>query len=306
MKRFVTMLFAAVLLASLALPGFAEEGDNTCGEGLTWSYSAGTLTISGSGDMDDFPDGAPWDGYVSQVTALVLTGGVTKVGAEAFSGFTELTDIDFGTSLREIGENAFRGCTGLTAISLPKSFRLFGPGCFQDCTGLTEVHCAGGMPSFRSNCLWNGSHITVYCPDDNVWALKYVEELETNFGGRLEVLTESGKDVYTWPNETTPETTPPTTQATQPPTEAPAQPTTVPTQAPTQPAATQPETTAPWETGAQTEPAPTETLSQETAQQREPVSGILVGTFLLSGTLSLLLIGALIFKGSHSGGKYRK
>lgn len=317
MKRSFAAFAAALLLLSLSLPCFAtEETEETmetvtrsadaCGDDLTWSYSGGTLTITGTGDMDDCTAGAPWDSYAGSIAKVVLTGSVTSVGSGAFSGFTALTEVDLGASLREIGENAFRGCTGLTSLSLPKTFRLFGPSCFQDCTNLLEVHCAGGMPSFRSNCLWNGSHITVYCPDDNVWALKYVEELETNFGGRLEVLTESGKDVYTWPDETTPETSPPTTQATQPPTEAPAQPTTVPTQAPTQPTVTQPETTAPRETQVQPEPAPTETLSQEAAQQREPVSGILVGTFLLSGTLSLLLIGALIFKGSRSGGKYRK
>lgn len=318
MKRFVAILFACLLLVNLAVPGFATEetGEteettarpaNACGENLTWSYSGGVLTITGTGDMDDYSAGAPWDDYAASIASIVLTGGVTKVGAEAFSGFTALKEVDFGDSLREIGENAFRGCTGLTSVSLPKSFRLFGPSCFQDCTNLTEVHCAGGMPSFRSNCLWNGSHITVFCPDDNVWAVKYVEELETNFGGRLEVLTESGKDVYTWPEETTAPTQEPTeeiTQPTQPATEA----TTAPTVPQTQPPVTEPATTTPEETTqvttAPTQPSQTE--APEDSDQREPISGILVGTFLLSGTLSLLLIGMLIFRASQKGGKYGK
>lgn len=321
MKRFVSLLFAMMLLVTLAIPGFAAETTaqttetedtvsrpaDACGENVTWRYADGTLTISGSGDMDDCAAGAPWDDYAGSITKLVLTGGVTKVSAQAFSGFTALKDIDFGSALREIGENAFRGCTGLTSVSLPKSFRLFGPSCFQDCTNLAEVHCAGGMPSFRSNCLWNGSHIIVFCPDDNVWALKYVEELETNFGGRLEVLTESGEDVYVWPDETT--------APTQAPTEATTQPTTQPTQAPTVP--TVPETlppvtdvptTAPEETTEATQAStqPTEPAAEPESPQREPISGILVGTFILSGTLSLLLIGMLIFKGSQRGGKYGK
>lgn len=296
MKRFAALLFACLLLVNLAIPGFATEetGEteettartaNACGENLTWSYSGGVLTITGTGDMDDYSAGAPWDNYAASIASIVLTGGVSKVGSEAFSGFTALKEVDFGDSLREIGENAFRGCTGLTSVSLPKSFRLFGPSCFQDCTNLTEVHCAGGMPSFRSNCLWNGSHITVFCPDDNVWAVKYVEELETNFGGRLEVLTESGKDVYTWPEETTAPTVPQT-----------------------QPPVTEPATTAPEETtGVTTAPTqPSQTEAPEESDQREPISGILVGTFILSGTLSLLLIGMLIFRASQKGGKYGK
>lgn len=315
MKRTISLLFALVLLLNLALPAFATENtaastsrpENACGENLTWSYASGKLTISGSGDMDDFSDGAPWDSYAGSIYILELTGGVTTIGAGAFQGFSNLTDIDFGSTLREIGENAFRDCTSISAISLPKTFRLFGPGCFQGCTNLTEVHCAGGMPSFRSNCLWNGNHITVFCPDDNIWSEKYVGELETNFHGRLEVVTESGKDVYVWPEETTQATE--TTEApTTAPTEAPTEPSTVPTtqatEAPPTVPPTVPETEAPTlpTQEAETIPAPTQPVSS----QQEPLNGAIVAVFLLSGTLTLLIIGSLIFRGSRHGGKYRE
>lgn len=319
MKRFFSFLAGFLLLLNLTVPALAfdipettEETTeetvsrpaNACEEGLTWKYESGTLTISGSGDMDDCSAGAPWDDHAGSITTLVLTGGVTSIGSGAFSGFTGLTDIDFGASLREIGENAFRGCTGLTNVTLPKAFRRFGPSCFEGCANLLEVHCAGGMPSFRTNCLWNGSHITVYCPDDNVWALKYVQELETNFGGRLEVLTESGKDVFTWPDETTAPTQAPTEAATET-TQAPTETTQAPTLPPqTQPVVTEPEPTVPSTTQQAT--VPTEAPAPAADNQREPISGILVGTFILSGTLSLLLIGMLIFRGSRGSGKYRK
>lgn len=311
MKRLLAVFFLIFLLCSLCIPAFALEAEetqptrpeNACGEQLTWHYSDGTLTISGSGSMDDYPDGAPWDAYADSIHTLVLSNSVTSIGSAAFSGFTRLTDIDFGTSLREIGENAFRGCTGLTSISLPATFRLFGPSSFQDCTGLTEVHCAGGMPSFRSNCLWNGKHITIYCPDSNIWSASYVGELETNFGGRLEVLTESGKDVYIWPEETT--------EATEPATQPTVLPTTQPTQAPTVPVTTAPytepssePTQAPTETTEAT--IPEATVSQPQSPTQQPLNGIVIGVFILSGTLSLLCIGSLIFKVSRRGGKYRK
>ena len=140
-----------------------------------------------------------------------------------------------------------------------------------------------------------GGHIYIFCPDDSIWSEKYVGELETNFHGRLEVMTESGQDVYVWPEETE-ETTQATEESTQPateaPTEAPTIPTTAPTEAPTVPATVQTEATA----------APTE--PEEAAQ--EPLSGAIVAVFLLSGTLSLLLIGTLIFRGSQRGGRYGK
>lgn len=320
-KQISCLMAAAALLLTLALPGFAAETEttqpaettvatqaprpaNACGENLTWAYADGVLTISGTGDMDDLSTGAPWDGYQSTIRKVVLSGGVTSVGARAFDGYTALTAVDFGGSLREIGESAFQGCTGLTEISLPATFRLFGPSCFEGSSNLTKVHCAGGMPSFRGNCLWNGSHITVYCPDNNRWAETYVGELETNFHGRLEVVTESGQDVYVWPEETTAPTEQPTVPTTAPATEPVAEP----TEAETQPATEEPtvpatEATQPPVETTQ-EPTVPETTQPVTPEKESgTVSGILVGVFIFSGTLSLALIGMLIFKGKD--GWYR-
>lgn len=315
MKRIVCLIAAAVLLLSLTAVGYAAETEttaptqppraaNACGEDLTWAYDNGVLTISGTGDMDDLSDGAPWDGYMTDIRKVVLSAGVTSVGARAFDGYPNLAEVDFGTSLREIGESAFQGCTALTEISLPATFRLFGASCFEGSTNLTKVHCAGSMPSFRGNCLWNGNHITVYCPDNNRWSERYVGELETNFHGRLEVLTESGQDVYVWPEETTAPTETPTETPTVPVTE----PVTEPTEATTQPAT---EATTVPTTEATLPPVETtrEPTVPQTTQPVQPegetgtVSGILVGVFILSGTLSLALIGMLIFKGKD--GRYR-
>ena len=91
------------------------------------------------------------------------------------------------------------------------------------------------MPSFNANCLWNGNNITIYCPVNNIWPSEYVEELETNFHGRLQVLTANGSDPYHFEGEVqvtsrpTETTAPPTTQpATEPPTVPTTQPPTVP------------------------------------------------------------------------------
>ena len=173
MKRFVLHILAAFLLLTILAPrGFATEADTpteSCGDGLTWSLEGNTLTISGSGAMKDFEGGAPWSGSADQIHTVVLTGGVTSVGAGAFTDYKNLTAVDFGNSLKEIGASAFQGCEGLTKISLPASFRRFGASSFEGCTNLAEVYCSGGMPSFNANCLWNGNNITIYCPVNNIW-----------------------------------------------------------------------------------------------------------------------------------------
>ena len=286
MKRFVLHILAAFLLLTLLAPrGFATEADTpteSCGDGLTWSLEGNTLTISGSGAMKDFEGGAPWSGSADRVHTVVLTGGVTTVGA----------GVDFGSSLKEIGESAFQGCEGLTKISLPASFRRFGASSFEGCTNLTEVYCSGGMPSFNANCLWNGNTITIYCPVNNIWPSEYVEELETNFHGRLQVLTANGSDPYHFENEVQVTSRP--TETTAPPTTQPAtEPPTVPTtQPPTVPETTQ-VTQAP-ETLPTQETVPP-TLPQE-PKDSSPVMGILIGVLIVSGTLSLLLIGLLIYR----------
>ena len=71
MKRFVLHILAAFLLLTLLAPrGFATETDppvESCGDGLSWSLDGNTLTVSGSGAMKDFEDGAPWSGSADEI-----------------------------------------------------------------------------------------------------------------------------------------------------------------------------------------------------------------------------------------------
>ena len=147
-RIFLLLLAACMMLTLLPFGAFAEEAEETaavetvdpdaksgtCGEGLTWVLEGNTLTVSGSGEMDD---GAPWAEYGNKIEKLVLTGGVTKIGAAAFYDCDRLEEIDFGSALVEIGEQAFYGCDDLTILHLPATFRKFGKECFRSCTTLT-------------------------------------------------------------------------------------------------------------------------------------------------------------------------
>lgn len=337
MKRFVLLFLAAVMLLTLLAPAaYAAEDEETeateaveeteepeeteegrkphvstatsgaCGDNLAWNLDGSTLTISGSGEM---APGAPWAHLQDKVKKLVLTGGITTVAEGAFRDFDALRVIEFGGSLKEIGAEAFLGCDELTYISLPASFVRFGPRSFQECTSLTEVYCAGNMPSFRGNCLWTGNYVTVYHPVDKPWPQEAVEQLVSNFGGRLEILAGSGEGYFTYelPEETAaptevltePETEPttiPTTEpATEPPTEAP-------TEAPTQPVTEA--TEAPEEF---TGPDWREEMEQEPEQVQEKALGSRswIGLALIVGVLTFLVIGALVVRGmSRKEGRY--
>ena len=99
----------------------------TCGDNAVWSYQDGTLTISGSGAMYDYPkelDGElpirPWDGYLSEIQSIVVGEGITRIGDDAFSSCNGLNTLSLPKTLKSIGKYAFYACTPLTAINLPK------------------------------------------------------------------------------------------------------------------------------------------------------------------------------------------
>ena len=263
MKLRIFALTLALFMLLGAIPAFATEATEPtnverapgyCGEAVMWDYHNGVLTLTGVGAMDDFPEGAPWEAHKDEIKKVIISGGITYIGAYSFSDYDKLTSVSFGSAVAQIGERAFFSCDGLTSVYLPESFRIFGPGSFMGCTRLKEFHCEGPFPSFRLNCMWD-TYAKIYYPAERPWKLEYIIEMEEQFHGRIEFLASDGTDPYgpTVPtiNMGSP-TEAPTEETTEPPTEAPT------TEAPT----TEAPTTAP-----PTTEAPTETVTDPTTRE---------------------------------------
>ncbi|MDO5546836.1 MAG: leucine-rich repeat domain-containing protein [Eubacteriales bacterium] len=185
-KRWImNLLLVSMLLMVLSPAASAVAASGSCGDGLTWKLENYTLTITGSGEIED---GCPWEDYKTKIEHVVLTGGVTKVGAENFSGCDRLETVDFGDSLVEIGSKAFYGCEDIVYIHLPATFRIFGPQSFQKCDSLKYVYCDGPMPSFKDSCLWTGNYIAVFYPTNNPWPYEYTATLISSYGGNLGIM----------------------------------------------------------------------------------------------------------------------
>lgn len=337
MKRRIILLLAACLLvismapAALAL-GPSDSG--TCGDNLQWTLEDYVLTISGEGEMEEGE--APWEDYANKVERLVLEGGVTSVAAKAFYGFDSLESVEFGDALVEIGEKAFYGCDDLDYIHLPDTFRRFGAESFRDCESLKYVYCDGPMPSFKSSCLYTGNYIQVFCRTDNAWPADAVQQLVSNFGGRLGVTMGNFEDailnaevvededdeddedaeetteetVEETTGETVEETVEETTEATAAPTEVvevAAEVVTEPATEPaTEPQPTEAETEPPVVTAAMVEETTEETQAPEILEEEKPESKSWIGLVLIAGVLTFFIGGALIFKlASRRGGRYR-
>lgn len=239
MRRLLSGLAALMLLATVALPvamatetqdateetqeettqettpEYSTATSGTCGKDISWSLNGHTLTLTGSGKMDD---GCPWIFYKDTITTLKLVGEITHIGAESFSTCNNLRYIDFGQSLKEIGYRAFYSCNAIQALRMPASFRKFEQECFLDCDGLQVIYCDGPMPSFRGSCLYTNHTVQVLYSAETPWPYEEVERLMTNFGSRVhvdvgspEALEEYWEDAPAETEPTVPETTVPET-----------------------------------------------------------------------------------------------
>lgn len=113
-----------------------------CGRNATWILDdAGTLTISGTGNMNHYPTATkvPWSSYVDQIQAVVIEDGITGVGNYAFSNCSKLTYVRLPAGLQELGDEAFAYCQKLRTIELPSGLRFIGRGAFQFCKGLASI-----------------------------------------------------------------------------------------------------------------------------------------------------------------------
>ena len=94
---------------------------------ITWTLSSdGTLTISGTGDME----GAPWLSQRDEIKKVVIKDGVTSIGGGAFSGCYGLTSVTIPNSVTGIEQYAFYNCSGLSSITIPNSVTSIGSSAF--------------------------------------------------------------------------------------------------------------------------------------------------------------------------------
>lgn len=118
------------------------------GSGVTWQLtentddpSTYTLTIRGSGAMEDFPFGSyqPWYSFHDQITSVVVSPGVTSIGNLAFTRSCNIIHVDIADSVVSIGEHAFSDCSSLTNITVPQSVTYIDAYAFDSCTNLSSI-----------------------------------------------------------------------------------------------------------------------------------------------------------------------
>ena len=107
-----------------------------------------TLTISGSGNMENFYDTygsrrAPWrtssNGYGANITQISFADGITSVGAKAFFGCSNLENIFIPDSVTRIASSAFEECSKLKSVTGFKYVTSIGSSAFSGCASLESI-----------------------------------------------------------------------------------------------------------------------------------------------------------------------
>lgn len=158
LQKHISRLMALLLCALLLLPyipvAHAEEG--SCGDSLTWSFDGSILTISGTGEMDDYSesDPAPWSAYRDAILSLSLPDGLTKIGSYAFADCRALRAVTIPGSVEIIEDAAFLRCTGLTMVSFNEGLQIIGVCAFEQCTTLADVRLPNSLLHLKDHAFY--------------------------------------------------------------------------------------------------------------------------------------------------------
>ncbi len=134
-----------------------EGNCGTEGDNMTYALdlATGELVISGSGNMDTYNTSssrAPWYGYRSLISSVIVEDGVEGIGSYAFKDCANITTVSLPASLTSIGSSAFDGCSASTFTSYSYE------GTISQWLGITFNGTSSNPMNYVKKCFMNGSN----------------------------------------------------------------------------------------------------------------------------------------------------
>ena len=121
--------------------------------------------------------------WKKNLTNIVISGNIEKIGDNAFSHCSLLRNVDFGqhSRLKSIGEDAFCDCSSLDKMVLPESIVSVGENAFGCCNRLSILYCEATEKSVVCGYNWNHNdyHGKKRCPV--VWNCKHNDIADDGF-----------------------------------------------------------------------------------------------------------------------------
>ena len=122
MKKILTLIFLSVFCL------------NAINAEVTWKLENGTLTISGTGNMENYSyRTAPWSNQRYAIHHVIIEQGITSIGDYSFQDCVDLFSVIIPNSVITIGNGAFCSCKDLKYITIPNSVTNIGSRTFSGC-----------------------------------------------------------------------------------------------------------------------------------------------------------------------------
>lgn len=151
-------IMAMGLIQVSGMTASAETYSGSCGENMTWSLDADTktLTISGSGKMDNFPyyGYSPWTKYEYIIENVIIENGVENIGKRAFAKNENMVKITIPDSVTSIGAESFQNCFSLEDIRIPDSVKNIDSGAFYKCVNFKNVTIGSNVETIDRLAFW--------------------------------------------------------------------------------------------------------------------------------------------------------
>lgn len=141
--------------------GVEAEASGTLTSTMKWYLEKnGTLTITGTGRMPDFPNiGAPWYPYIDSIKKIVLGEGITTVGSYAFVRCKNAASVVFPSTLKEIHTYGFDNCRSLKEMNLPYGLQRIDRCAFSECVALTRLELPDSVTTVDGSIFSNNANL---------------------------------------------------------------------------------------------------------------------------------------------------
>ena len=113
-KIFKICIITFIISLLFSFSASAAVYNGTCGaenggKNLTWTFTDGTLTISGNGKMKDYQnyEETPWYQFNNYELVINIESGVTSIGNHAFESCFYISGIVIPDTVESIGDYAF-------------------------------------------------------------------------------------------------------------------------------------------------------------------------------------------------------
>ena len=140
LRAFVLLIIIAFSFTNNEVHAQENIKSGECGDNLTWELTPnGELIISGSGEMYDYEEDAPWCDYLYYIEKIIIKEGVTSIGEAAFSYCYNAKEISIPNTVSSIGYQAFYSCDGIESVSISKNVKSIGTYAFGYCESLKSI-----------------------------------------------------------------------------------------------------------------------------------------------------------------------